>query len=79
MYHVRAPKIYNGMPLKLLTLTAQLKDNNGTHEIALPLAIKTKGSLTGSFFSMSSDWLSIRVAANYGENLCTELVATYGI
>ena len=79
MYHIRAPRIYNGMALKLLTLTAQLKDHDGTHEIALPLAIKTKGNQTGSFFSMSSDWLKIRVAANYGENLCTELVATYGI
>jgi hypothetical protein len=52
-----------------------MKGSEGGKEISLPLAIKTKGELTGSYFHMPTNWLNVRVAANYGEGLCTELVA----
>jgi len=75
MYHVRAPQKLNGMELRLLVLSATMKDSKNGKEISLPLSIKTKGELTGSYFHMPTNWLNIRVAASYGEDLCTELVA----
>jgi hypothetical protein len=75
MYHVRAPQKLNGMELRLLVLSATMKGSEGGKGISLPLAIKTKGELTGSYFHMPTNWLNVRVAANYGEGLCTGLVA----
>ena len=75
MYHVRAPREFKGMELKLLVLSATMNGTEEGKEISLPLAIKTKGELTGSYFHMPTNWLNIRVAANYGKDLCTELVA----
>lgn len=79
MYHVRAPQTLNGMELRLLVLSATMKGSDSDKEISLPLAIKTKGGLTGSYFYMSANWLNIRVAANYGEDLCIKLVAKLGM
>ena len=56
-----------------------MKGSDSDKEISLPLAIKTKGGLTGSYFYMSANWLNIRVAANYGEDLCIKLVAKLGM
>ena len=75
VYHVRAPREFDGMELKLLVLSATMKGTEEGKEISLPLAIKTRGELTGSYFHMPSNWLNVRVAANYGEGVCTELVA----
>lgn len=79
MYHVRAPREFKGMRLNLLVLSATMSGTEGRKEISLPLAIKTKGQLTGSYFYMPTDWLNIRVAANYGKDLCTELVAHFSM
>jgi hypothetical protein len=76
MYHVRAPQELNGMELKLLVLSATMKGSESGKEISVPLSIKTKGELTGSYFHMPANWLNVRVAASYGEDLCTELVAS---
>jgi hypothetical protein len=75
IYQVRAPREFEGMALKLLVLSATMKGTEEGKEISLPLAIKTRGELTGSYFHMTSNWLNVRVAASYGESLCTELVA----
>lgn len=75
MYHVSAPQIFNGMELRLLVLSATMRGSETGKELSLPLSIKSKGGLTGSYFHMPTDWLNIRVAASYGEGLCTELVA----
>ena len=74
MYHVRAPKEFEGKKLKLLILIATLNRSEGK-EIALPLAIKSKGDITGSYFHMPIGWLSVKVLANYGEKLCVELIS----
>lgn len=79
MYHVRAPREFDGMELKLLVLSATMKGAEEGKEISLPLAIKTRGELTGSYFHMPSNWLTVRIAANYGEGLCTELVAEFSM
>lgn len=79
MYHVRVPREFDGMELRLLILSATMKEAKERKEISLPLAIKTRGELTGSFFYMSSNWLNVRVAAKYGEGLCTELVAEFSM
>ena len=79
MYHVRAPREFDGMELKLLVLSATLKGTEEGKEISLPLAIKTRGELTGSYFHMPSNWLNVRVAANYVEGLCTELVTEFSM
>lgn len=50
MYHVRVPREFDGMELRLLILSATMKEAKERKEISLPLAIKTRGELTGSFF-----------------------------
>ena len=79
MYHVRAPQKLSGMELRLLVLSAAMKGSETGKEISLPLSIKTKGDLTGSYFHMPTNWLNVRVAASYGEDLCTELVAKFSM
>ena len=76
MYHIRVPREFQGNELKLLILSAESTEGKEHLVISMPLAIKYKGNLTGSYFHMSSNWLKVRVAASYGKNLCTELVAT---
>lgn len=71
MYHIRVPEKYKNLELKLLVLTAA----DGTKEISMPLAIKSKGSQTGSYFHMSPNWLKVLVTASYGNNLCLSLVS----
>lgn len=73
MYHVRLPKIIEGEELKLLTLIAQQNSDEKISELALPLAIKTKGNRTGSYFYVSENWLNIQITGNYGKELCTEI------
>ena len=79
MYHVWAPREFKGMELKLLVLSATMNGTGEGKEISLPLAIKTKGEFTGSYFHMPTNWLNIQVAANYGKDLCAELVANFSM
>jgi hypothetical protein len=61
MYHVRVPAEYKGARIKFLILSA----SKGDDEISLPLSIKSKDGITGSYFYLSSHWVDIRVSANY--------------
>lgn len=79
MYHVRLPAIAQGLPLRHLSLSAWQKANGETHELALPLQIKRKGAITGSYFYLSSDWIQIRVTGSYGEDMCVELSSELGM
>lgn len=79
MYHIRAPQKVDGLELNLLVLSATFKGADSGKEISIPLAIKTKDEVTGSYFHMPTNWLNLRVAASYGENLCRELVANYSM
>ena len=74
MYHVRAPREFDGKELRLLILSATPRGAAKGQEITLPLAIKVKGELTGSYFHMPTNWLNVRVEASYGDDLCTGLV-----
>jgi hypothetical protein len=78
MYHVRAPREVGGVELKLLILSATAVGVEEGNQISLPLAIKTRGDLTGSYFHMPGNWLNVGVTASYGEELCTELVGELG-
>lgn len=71
MYHVRVPAEYKGSQIEFLILSA----SDGSNEISMPLSIKSKNSVTGSHFYMSSQWVNIRVSANYKGMQCTSLVA----
>lgn len=71
IYHVRAPKEYEGKPIEYLVLSAKSEGN----EIAVPLAIKSKNGKTGSYFYLSAKWLNVRVSANYEGSRCLSLVA----
>jgi hypothetical protein len=79
MYHVRVPNEYKGNAIEFLILSASVKSGNELHEIAMSLSIKSKNGLTGSHFHMSSRWANIRIAANYKDMPCTELVANLGM
>lgn len=71
MYHVRVPPEHEGKPIEYLVLSATTESN----EIAVPLALKSKDGITGSYFYLSSKWLSVRVLANYEGSKCSSLVA----
>jgi hypothetical protein len=71
MYHIRVPGEYKGSQIEFLILSA----SDGTNEISMPLSIKSKNGVTGSHFYISSQWVNIRVSANYKGMQCTSLVA----
>ena len=77
MYHVRVPYKYNGNKIELLILSASMKSGDEKNNISVPLSIKSKDGVTGSYFYMSSQWANIRISANYEHSPCTELVANY--
>ena|GEM_PF-1666157 len=76
MYHVRLPSTIGSDELHQLVFSAHEKVDGQLKEISLPLAIKTKGDQTGSYFYRSPGWLNIQVIGMYGKNLCTEITAT---
>lgn len=76
MYHIRLPLHIEGETLNLLTLSAQQEINGEIKELALPLAIKTKGDQTGSYFFISPNWLNLQVFGTYGKSRCTEITSS---
>jgi len=79
MYHVRLPAIAQGLPLRHLSLSAWQEVNGQTNELALPLQIKHKDGITGSYFYLSSHWVKIKVTGSYGEDMCVELSSELGM
>lgn len=71
MYHIRAPGKYKGSQIEFMILSA----SDGNNEITMPLSIKSKNGVTGSYFYMSSQWVNISVSVNYKGMQCTSLVA----
>lgn len=75
MYHIRVPAEYKGSKLEFLILFVSIKSGEETHELSLPLSVKSKNGVTGSHFYISSRWINIRVSANYEGKPCVELIA----
>jgi hypothetical protein len=71
IYHIRVPGKYKGSQIEFLILSA----SDGSNEITMPVSIKSKNGVTGSYFYMSSQWVNIRVSASYEGILCTSLIA----
>lgn len=79
MYHVRLPAVAQGLPLRHLSLSAWQEENSLKNELVLPLQIKQKGEITGSYFYLSSHWVKVKVTGSYGEDMCVELSSELGM
>lgn len=79
IYHIRLPQEVLGLSLKHLALSASQEANGQLDELVLPLEIKQKGSITGSYFYLSSAWAKIKVTGSYGEDMCVELSSELGM
>lgn len=78
-YHVRLPQNIKDEKLESLVLTAHIEIDGKLHDLALPLAIKSKAETTGSYFALSSNWLNIEVIGSYGTDHCTQISANISI
>ncbi|MCH8498977.1 MAG: hypothetical protein LAT63_10895 [Marinobacter sp.] len=79
MYQVRAPQRFNGMELQALIMSMAKTGSGQGMELSLSLAVSADGDFVNGYFHMPTEWLDIRVAATYGEGLCTELVTTFNM
>jgi hypothetical protein len=73
MYHVRVPPKYEGKELRFLVLTVGSNGSNALGELSVPMIIRKKGEVAGSYFYSSMERFYGFVTASYGDDMCLQL------